>query len=52
MATNILVNIASDNGLVPDSTNPLPGPMLPIANEVLWHSSEGNSIGYDQDMSP
>ena len=28
MATQILVNIGSGNGLLPDSTKPLPEPML------------------------
>ena len=43
MASQILVNTGSGNGLLPDGTEPLPEPVLIyIISKVQWHSSEGN----------
>ena len=42
IATYTWVTIASDNGLLPDGTKPLPEPMLTLISEVLWHSLESN----------
>ena len=38
----ILINIGSGNGLLPDSTKPLPEPIL---SRLLFHSPESNSTG-------
>ena len=40
------VNIGSGNDLLPDSTKPLPEPML-----TLWHSPEGDFTGNVQDIN-
>ena len=49
MATYILVNIGSDDSLLPNGTKQkLPELMLTnwlIAREVLWHLPEGNFTG-------
>ena len=39
-----LVYTGSGNGLLPDSSKPLPEPMLIIRDsKILWHSPESNS---------
>ena len=48
MATQILVNIGSGNGLLPDSSKPLPEPMLTyhvIVSMDQWCLYEGNFTG-------
>ena len=42
MATQILINIGSDNGLLPNDTKPLPEPMLTYRKYGQWHLSKGN----------
>ena len=38
----LCANIGSGNGLLPDSTKPLPEPLFPYhISKVQWHSSEG-----------
>ena len=37
---------------MPDVTKPLPEPSWLIVSEVLWHSPEGSSTGYNPDISP
>ena len=48
VATWVLVNIASSDGLVLNSTKPLPETMLTRISEFLWLSVEGNSTGNTQ----
>ena len=47
-----LVNIDLGNGFLPDSTKPLPEPVLVdlIISEVLLHSPEDNFTGNAQDI--
>ena len=45
MASEILVNTGSGNGLLPDGTKPLPEPILTY---YQWHSPEGNFMGNSQ----
>ena len=50
MASEVLGNTGSGNGLLPDGTKPLLEPMLTIINEVLWHSPEDNFTRNAQDV--
>ena len=52
MVTWIWVNIASGNGLLPDSTRPLPETMLTDRQyEVFWYSPEDIGMLFTLDMS-
>ena len=42
MATEILDNIVSGNGLLPGGTKPLPEKFWLIVSKVQWDSSENN----------
>ena len=42
MATQILVNICSGNGFLPDGTKPLPEPVLTYRSTDQWRLSKGN----------
>ena len=42
MATQIWVNIGSDNALLPDGDKPLSEPILIYITCVLWHSPNSN----------
>ena len=47
MATQILVNIGSGNGLLPDGTKPLPEPMWTYHQQGLVQFTEGNLTSYN-----
>ena len=50
MTTEILVNIGSGNGSLPDGTDPLPGPKLTNHQLGLVAFTWGNFTGNDQDI--
>ena len=50
MATIILVNVGSGNGLLPDSTKPLPGPVLNTIIKAQWNSPESHFTASAQDI--
>ena len=51
MAAEIWVDIGSGNGLLPDGTKPLPGPVLIYDRRSLWHSSDNNFVWSIQNIN-
>ena len=52
MATKVLVNTGSGNGLLPDGTKPLPEQYWLISSEVLLIIHLGNFRGSAEDIYP